>query len=226
MRETNEINEPPLKGPWPAWALAAVILGSYLVQTLCFASVDQAAGAFGLAVSDLGRGRTFTLVTCLFVHGGWAHAGMNAAGALAFGAPVARLLGKGVKGAASFALFYIVCGVLAGLGYAAVSPHSQAVLIGASGAVSGLFGAASRLMEHRPRLSPFASRFVVGSAAAWLVVNLAMGLSGLAPGLGVTPIAWQAHLFGYAAGLLLIGPWSHLLGPRQPSRDQAPEELI
>ncbi len=217
MQEINEIKEPPLKGPWPAWALAFIILGSYPVQTFWLGDVDQAADRFGLVANVLGHGRQFTLVTCLFIHGGWAHAGMNAAGALAFGAPVARLLGARGWGALSFAGFYLACGVLSGLGYVAVSPHSGAALVGASGAVSGLFGAASRLMEHKPALSPFRSRFVAASAAAWLVVNLTLAVTGFAPGLGVTPVAWQAHLAGYAAGLLLIGPWFRLFGPRAPA---------
>jgi membrane associated rhomboid family serine protease len=215
MKEINEFNELPLKGPWPAWALAAIILGSYPVQTLCLGGVDRAADRFGLTAHALWQGRPFTLVTCLFIHGGWLHAGMNAVGALAFGAPVARRLGTRGGGAVSFVIFYLLCGVLSGLGYVAVNPHCQGALIGASGAVSGLFGAASRLMERPPALSPFSSRVVIGSAAAWLLVNLALGLTGLAPGLGAMPIAWQAHVFGYAAGLVLIGPWSRLFGPRQ-----------
>jgi membrane associated rhomboid family serine protease len=150
----------------------------------------------------------------LFIHGGWAHAGMNAAGALAFGAPVARFLGVRGLGPLSFALFYLVCGVMAGLGYVALNLHSAAAVVGASGAVSGLFGAASRLIENRPGLSPFASRTVVGFAAAWIVTNVAMGLSGFAPGMGAVQIAWQAHIVGYGAGLVLIEPWARLFGPR------------
>jgi membrane associated rhomboid family serine protease len=221
MKDMNEINEPPLRGPWPAWGLAAVILASYPAQTVWLGGVDAAAARFGLVADEVGRGRWYSLATSLFIHGGWAHVAMNAVGALAFGAPVARLLGTRAGGAVSFALFYLVCGILAGLGYVAVNPHGMAPVVGASGAVSGLFGAASRLMEHRPNLSPFASRFVVGSAAAWIMVNLALGLTGFAPGLGAVQVAWQAHIFGYAAGLFLIGPWARLFrgreGQAQPS---------
>jgi membrane associated rhomboid family serine protease len=214
MRDSNEIKQPPFKGPWPAWVLALIILGSFPVQTLWLGGVERAADAYGLAADRLGQGRAYTLVTCLFIHGGWAHAGMNAVGALAFGSPVARLLGLRGSGVGSFAAFYLICGILSGLGYVAAAPHSQAVLIGASGAVSGLFGAASRLMENPRALAPFRSRFVIASAAAWLLVNLALGLTGFAPGIGATPVAWQAHVAGYAVGLVLIGPWFRLFGPR------------
>ena len=222
MENPSEIKEPPLRGPWPAWGLAAVILISYPIQTLWLGGVDLAANRFGLVAATLWPGRWWSLVTCMFIHGGWAHVGMNAVGALAFGAPVARLLGVRGAGPISFFLFYIVCGVLAGLGYVAVSPHSQAGLVGASGAVAGLFGAASRLIEHKPGISPFRSRFVVGSAAAWIVVNLAMALTGFAPGLGAVQIAWQAHIAGYFAGLVLIGPWARLSGARAAEPFAAP----
>jgi membrane associated rhomboid family serine protease len=221
MKYANKNKEPPLRGPWPTWVLAGLILGSYPVQTFCFASIDAAADRFGLVAASLGMGRWHTLLTALFIHGGWAHAGMNAAGALAFGAPVARFLGTRGLGSLSFALFYLTCGVLAGLGYAALNAHSLAAVVGASGAVSGLFGAASRLIEHKPGLSPFASRTVVGFAAAWIVTNVAMGLTGFAPGLGAVQIAWQAHIVGYGAGLILIGPWARLFGPRDGARRPA-----
>ncbi len=214
MNSISEINEPPLRGPWPAWALAVIILGSYPIQTWWLGGVDVAADRFGLVAANLTQGRWYTLITALFIHGGWMHAGMNAAGALAFGAPVARFLGPRGWGVLSFALFYLACGLLAGLGYAALNPHSAAAVVGASGAVSGLFGAASRLIEHRPGLSPFASRTVVGFAAAWLVTNVVLGLVGIAPGIGAVQIAWQAHLAGYGAGLVLIGPWSRWFGAR------------
>lgn len=219
MNSINEINEPPLRGPWQAWLLAAIILASYPIQTLALGGVDAAADRFGLVAASLAPGRWFTLLTALFIHGGWMHVAMNAAGALAFGAPVARFLGPRPAGVTSFFLFYLVCGVLSGLGYVALNPHSAAPVVGASGAVSGLFGAASRLIEHRPGLSPFASRTVVGFAAAWLVTNVVLGLIGIAPGIGAVQIAWQAHVVGYAAGLVLIGPWARLFGAAEAGAD-------
>jgi len=51
-------------------------------------------------------------------------------------------------------------------------------------------------------------------AACWLVINLVFGLlpPDLTPGAGGLAIDWHAHLAGYAAGLLLIGPALRLLG--------------
>jgi membrane associated rhomboid family serine protease len=186
------------------WVVAGAILLSYAAQSRLL-TLDEAATRFGMISADLWHGRWLGLVTSLFIHGGWAHAGMNAAGALAFGAPVARLFGRGL-GVLGFFAFFVICGVVANLGYAAVHPHDLMPLVGASGAVSGLFGGASRLIENRPGLSSFASRTVVGTTAAWIVVNVVFGLAGIAPGMGVVKIAWEAHIAGYFAGLLLIGP--------------------
>jgi membrane associated rhomboid family serine protease len=198
------------------WVVAGVVLLSYAVQTRLL-SLDDAALRYGMVSADVWRGHWQGLVTSLFIHGGWAHVGMNAAGALAFGAPVARLFGRGL-GALGFFVFFLVCGVLANLGYAALHPHDLMPLVGASGAVSGLFGGASRLIENPPGLSSFASRAVVGTAAAWIVVNVVFGLAGIAPGMGVVKIAWEAHIFGYFAGLLLIGPAARLFAkPELPS---------
>jgi membrane associated rhomboid family serine protease len=115
-------------------------------------------------------------------------------------------------GATSFYGFYLVCGVLASLGFAAAHPGAQAVLVGASGAASGLMAATSRLMTRGPELAPFTSPPVVGMAASWLGINLLIaalahfGIAGLTPGTGGAPVAWEAHLAGYAAGLVLFGP--------------------
>jgi membrane associated rhomboid family serine protease len=203
--------EPLLNAPWPLLAIAAVILGGYALQSLG-GHPDAAMRAFGFSPADLREGRWSGLVTALFIHGGWAHAGLNALGALAFGAPVIRLFGLSARGVIGFFVFYMVCGVLGSLGFALVRWGSPDVLIGASGAISGLMGAASRLADRGPGLADFFSRTVIGMAVGWVVVNLLIAFTGLDVGQGGQPVAWEAHLFGYAAGLLLIGPLAAMAG--------------
>jgi membrane associated rhomboid family serine protease len=151
-----------------------------------------------------------TLITALFVHGGWAHALMNGAGALAFGTPVARYYGVRVTGALAFLLFYLVCGALANLGYGLVHAGDPHLLVGASGAVAGLMAAAARMIAGKGVPGPYLSPPVVGMTAAWVVVNLLIAVVGFAPGAGGMPVAWEAHLFGYAAGLVLVTPFGWL----------------
>lgn len=210
--------EPLFHGPWPVWTIAGVILASYAVQSLLLDS-DAAVLALALSPADLWRGHWTPLITALFIHGGWAHAAMNAVGALAFGAPAARYLGLGVKGGLGFFLFYLTCGVLSSLGYAAVHLHDVAPLAGASGAVSGLLGASTRLMEQRDELSPLATRSVVASTFAWIVINGVMGALHYAPGIGEVRIAWEAHVVGFFAGLLLIRPFAAAFRDAAPRQD-------
>jgi membrane associated rhomboid family serine protease len=202
-------SEPALRAPVSALLLAASFVVLYAVQ-LAAPEPDQPVARFGFSPADLAEGRWTGLFTALFVHGGWAHAFLNALGCLAFGAPVARLFGPG-KGVAAFFAFFLVCGALASLGYAALHWGAPHVLIGASGAVSGLMGAASRLIDRRFGLAPFTSRTVVSMALAWLFVNAVVAMVGLGGVAGDAPIAWEAHLVGYAVGLALVGPTLRLL---------------
>ena len=200
--------EPAVRAPWPALALAGSFLGLYALQGL--AGDDAVVARFGFSPVELAQGRLSGLGTALFVHGGWAHAFLNALGALAFGAPVARLFGKGGGTLAFFGLF-LICGALSSLAYAGLNWGAPHMLVGASGAVAGFMGAASRLMGGGPGLAGFTSQPVLSMAAAWILVNLIIAVVGLGAVTGGAPIAWQAHLAGYAVGLLLVGPFARLL---------------
>src|SRR5262245_36224543 len=122
--------EPMFSAPWPPVVLAAVILGGYAWQ----ASLPPELGlmvqqAYGLAPRDLEEGRTIGLFTAMLVHGNWGHAALNAVGAFTFGVPVARLFGLSPLRALAFFAFYVLCGVLAGWGYALLHPGSEVVLV-------------------------------------------------------------------------------------------------
>ena len=197
--------EPMFRAPWPPLAISVLILGCYLLQTRVAEPVAFIQ-RFGFSPTDIERGRWGGLVTALFVHGNWTHAILNALGALAFGAPVARLFGTRAGGAAAFFGFYLICGAVSSLGLGLLHVGAASVLVGASGAIAGLMGASSRLIERRGYLAPFTSKSVIGMAGAWVAVNLAIAVVGLDLGAGNAPVAWEAHLIGYAAGLLLIGP--------------------
>ena len=200
--------EPVLRAPWPVVALTLLILAGYAVEPIV--GVEAAAARWGLRPADVARGRLGGLVSALFVHASWMHAGLNGLAALAFGVPVARLLGSRARAGALFFLFYLACGAAAGLVFVAVHPGEDTVLIGASGAVSGLVGASSRLAPGRAGLAPILSPRVLAMAGGWIAANLLLGLAGIdAPGSGA-PLAWEAHLGGYAAGLFALSPLLHL----------------
>jgi membrane associated rhomboid family serine protease len=208
MRYTPR-REPLFNAPWTVVALVAVLLATHALRLVM--GVDP--GRFALTRDDLLDRNWLPLISYMFVHANWAHVGLNSAFTLAFGAPLARSLGVGWRGASTFFGFFLVCGIIAALGYAgllAVLPgpgdSDGWALVGASGAASGLMGAAARLIEGRGRVGPIRGRVVIGMTLAWIAVNVIFGLSGLTPGAGGAPVAWQAHIIGFAAGLLLITP--------------------
>jgi membrane associated rhomboid family serine protease len=144
-------------------------------------------------------------VSYQFLHGGWLHLGINMLSLLAFGAGVEQRLG-----AWRYLIFYLGCGILAAGTEFTVEAHSVGLMIGASGAISGLFGAILRFRVH-PR-----SLWIV--AVVWLAMNVATGSDSIiGPVDGM--VAWIAHIGGFVAGLAafpLFDTWRRI-----PDSDRA-----
>ncbi|WP_375450551.1 rhomboid family intramembrane serine protease [uncultured Devosia sp.] len=161
----------------------------------------------------------WTPFTHALLHGGWDHLLINMAWLAIFGTPVARRYGPW----AMLALFFVASAAGAAL-FAATTLQSGAYLVGASGGIAGLTGAAVRfifqpvLVSQHPetgerivlgrRLASFAD--LAGDTRArmfilvWVVLNAAVPLLPMLTGTNVQ-VAWQAHLGGFFAGLLLVG---------------------
>lgn len=135
-------------------------------------------------------------VAHMFLHADWVHVGINAATLAAFGAPVERFLGG-----PRYILFYLVTGLVGATLHAAIYPGSMDPMLGASGAISGLFGGLLMLMRQRGNLTA-----LVPLAVLWIVMQVGLGLFGATPG-GDT-IAWAGHVGGFLAGLVLIRPFA------------------
>lgn len=210
--------ERAFNAPWPVLLVVLTILGLYAIQSWVGVDWPQ---RFGLIPAEFWRGRWIGALTYMGVHGEWLHAGSNAIGALAFGAPLARRLGEGFWGAVLFFGFFLICGVISGGLYALWNADSHIPMIGASGAVFGLIGAATRLMNPWGRLEPLLSRRVLSMTAAFVGLNLMVAVLGFDPATGVRGIAWEAHLIGLAVGLLGVGPWLKL-SRRTPPAPPAP----
>jgi membrane associated rhomboid family serine protease len=146
--------------------------------------------------------------TYAFLHGGFAHLAINMIWLAAFGSPLANRLG-----AARFVAFWAVTGLAAvGLHYV-LHPLDQSPLVGASGAISGMMGAAARFgfrIDRASGKSAFTGallpisivlrmRGVLTFLVIWMAVNLVTGLVGFAPGVE-NRIAWEAHVGGFLAG--------------------------
>ncbi len=153
--------------------------------------------------------RAVPFVSYIFLHGSLTHLLINSVWLVPFGTIVARRLGGFL-----FFVFFLVCGVAGALAFLASHWGSMEWVIGASGAISGLMAAGFRIL-HYPfvpeassgPLEPIFSRQIIVGSVVWVLINVAAGMTGLGAGPGPQVIAWQAHLGGYAAGLLLIGPF-------------------
>ncbi|MDB5433216.1 MAG: rhomboid family protein [Caulobacter sp.] len=198
---------PAFNVPWPVLVLLALLGAAYAGQQLLS---DARVETLLLTPQALDQGRWQVLLSYQFLHANLAHLGVNALSAAAFAAPVARYFGTGPRGGLIFFAFYIVCGVLAGLGFVAAHLHGQAGAVGASGAISALMGAAARLMDRPGRLSPIWTRSVYSLGGSFLVLNLLLAMTGFAPGMDGARIAWEAHIAGFVAGMVLIGVFGRL----------------
>jgi membrane associated rhomboid family serine protease len=171
----------------------------------------------------------WSFFTYVFLHGSWGHLFVNMIWLLAFGAPVCRRIGQ-----LRFLFFYFTCGALAGVLYVLVHLGEIAPAVGASGAISGLMAAAARFVfvskdpgfiNERPVSRADASigaalknRNVLIFVGLWLGLNFLFGPTGLTPTGEAVSIAWEAHLGGFLAGLLLFG----LFDPMRPSPSGGP----
>jgi membrane associated rhomboid family serine protease len=149
-----------------------------------------------------------TLLASIFMHGGWVHIVGNMLFLWIFGNNVEDRMGRW-----RYALFYLVCGVLAALTQLATDPSSGVPNIGASGAIAGVLGAylvlypRARVLTAITLLVFFAIVEVpaVLLLGAWFLLQVLDGSAGLVSANG-GGVAYFAHVGGFAAGLLLVWP--------------------
>ena len=175
----------------------------------------------------------WTPISYGFLHGGWEHVLGNVAWLVIFGTPVARRYG-----AVPTLVIFFVSSIIGALAFAVSSLNSVAYLVGASGGIAGLTGAAMRFVfqpvivgKHPETGAPIALgrkmasfREMLTNAPArnfsllWIVLNCLVPLAPMVLGQSVE-IAWQAHLGGFFTGLLLV-PFFEPGAARQSAPDQ------
>jgi len=143
-----------------------------------------------------------SLITSMFLHGGFLHLGGNMLYLWIFGDNVEGSMGHG-----RFLVFYLLCGIAAGLSQAVMAPNSPVPLIGASGGIAGILGA--YLMLHpRANVRVFVWLFIFFrriNVPAWLVLGGWLVLQFLSLGRpGEGGVAYVAHIGGFLAGMILV----------------------
>ena len=152
-----------------------------------------------------------TLITSMFLHGGWLHLGGNMLYLWIFGDNLEKTMGH-----ARFLVFYLACGVAAGLAHIFFSGASNVPSIGASGAISGVLGGYLVLFP-RNRVRVLTRAGIVAMPAIvvlgfWIVIQLISGIGSLAVRTETGGVAYMAHIGGFVAGLILV----RLMSPRRP----------
>jgi membrane associated rhomboid family serine protease len=159
-----------------------------------------------------------TLITSMFLHGGWLHVIGNMWFLWIFGDNIEDILGRG-----KYLMFYLLCGVAAALAQVAVSPDSRIPTIGASGAIAGVMGA-YLVKFPRSRVLTLVPVFIVLTTfelpaavilVYWFVIQFFSGVGSIAYSrLSEGGVAWFAHVGGFLTGILLI----YLFPTRKPYR--------
>jgi membrane associated rhomboid family serine protease len=148
----------------------------------------------------------FTLITSMFMHGGWAHLGGNMLFLWVFGDNIENRIGH-----RRYLIFYLLCGIIASLSHVFVSGANSLIpSLGASGAISGVLGAYLLLYPKR-KVRVFMGRGIIEVPAfvtlgIWIVLQVISGV-GMLGGNGApegSGVAYAAHVGGFLAGLLLI----------------------
>ena len=166
--------------------------------------------------------RPATLITSMFLHGGWSHIIGNMLFLWAFGKSLEDAMGH-----TKFLAFYMVCGIAAGITHAAFNHYSSMPTVGASGAIAGVMGA---YLVKFPRARIHTLIFVLffftmaDIPAAfilvyWFVMQLFSGYGSIAhTNVTDSGVAWFAHVGGFVTGMILV----NLMGTRAryfPRRD-------
>ena len=148
----------------------------------------------------------FTLISSMFMHGGWMHLGGNMLYLWVFGDNIENRLGH-----MRYLIFYLLCGIIASLSHVFItggsSESSLIPSLGASGAISGVLGGYMLLFPKR-KVRMFMGRGIVEvpsiiALGIWIVFQVISGIGVIDDGSG-GGIAYAAHIGGFAAGLLLI----------------------
>jgi membrane associated rhomboid family serine protease len=156
-----------------------------------------------------------TLFTSMFLHGGWAHLGGNMLYLWIFGDNLEKAMG-----ALRFLVFYLACGIGAGLAHVAFNSGSSVPTVGASGAISGVLGGYLMLFP-RNRVRVLTS-YGVGTVPAaymlgvWILIQVVSSVGSIAPTAEGGGVAYLAHVGGFVVGLVLARFFA-----RGPRRSQA-----
>jgi membrane associated rhomboid family serine protease len=195
----------------PAWAVIALCIAASILGMIHMMRGGEP-WDWGLSAQALTEGRWYALISHMFEHAGPMHLFLNSTFLLGVTAVVMARFGVGPSGWLRYAVLFLVSGLLGASLYLALHPDSAVPMVGASGALCGLWGAASRIgpdgeivpIRSAPvwiQVKAFAKMNLILFALLFVLVRVSGGVGGL---------AWEAHFGGFLFGLFAMP----LLTPR------------
>ncbi|MFW8634120.1 rhomboid family intramembrane serine protease [Cribrihabitans pelagius] len=211
-------HNPSHRTPYAVYVLMAANILAYFYYSATYASPRALAyfyDAFAVIPAEISQGYGLaTLFTSMFIHGGLMHLGGNMLFLWIFGDNLEDEMGH-----LPFLLFYLACGIGAGVIHVISAPWSQVPTVGASGAIAGVMGG-YLLMFPKARvdiLLVLIIYFRIFSIPAFVMLAAWLGMQFLG-GIGADPdqggVAYWAHAGGFIVGLALCVPlWIKRGGP-------------
>jgi membrane associated rhomboid family serine protease len=199
--------------PLVNYAIIAVNAFAFFIEISQGRGFDQLIYRFGIVPSRfLGAGifdlhQLSTLLSSMFLHGGWLHILGNMWFLHIFGDNIEDRLGH-----VRYLFFYLLSGIGAALTQVALNPSSGVPMVGASGAIAGVMGAYVFLYPRARivTLIPIIIFLQVVELPAflflglWFVMQIFSGITSLGIGADAGGVAWWAHIGGFAAGAMLL----------------------
>jgi membrane associated rhomboid family serine protease len=211
------IGDENARGGGIAYVSIALILLNVLTFLLEVSQPSEAAlqsfvEAWGVVPREYAAGRDLpptipypywsTLLTSMFLHGGWGHLGGNMLFLWIFGDNIEHRIGH-----LRFLLFYLICGLAAGLAHIVFNSGSLVPTVGASGAISGVLGGYLLLFpRNRVYVMTYGGVATVPAMlmlGLWILLQFINGFGSVADTPETGGVAYLAHIGGFIAGLVL-----------------------
>ncbi len=208
------------------WALLALNVAAFLLEIARPPGALQAfVTAWGVVPREYSVGRDLaplipvpyhlTLLTSMFLHGGWLHLGGNMLYLWIFGDNLEHRMGH-----LKFLVFYVLCGLAAGIAHIVFNSNSQVPTVGASGAISGVLGGYLVLFpKNRVKVLSHYGVMAVPAVVVlgmWIVIQVVNSAGSIATtsDTGGGGVAYLAHVGGFVAGLVLVKLFARPASPR------------
>jgi membrane associated rhomboid family serine protease len=203
------------KTPIVNWLLIAVNTLAFIYEfTLSQPALERLITTWGVVPAAITHGQgLLTLLTSMFLHGGWLHLIGNMVFLWVFGDNIEDVLGH-----LGYLAFYLLGGLVATAGQILANPASTVPSVGASGAIAAVMGAYIIMFPHsHVRVLLFLGLYATIARVTaivflgfWIVTQLLSGFASLGAATAQTEgVAWFAHIagfgFGLVAGFLLRG---------------------